>query len=147
MPLISFFWHLSLTVPYSQSDDESIIVLIGFRTHYHKIQLIGALTFLSWIHLRKKQKPESHPNFIPLPFFPETGLKTSRCVIHSLYQEEGRNSFFFPKKIKVQKNFFNYFLIGESLLYNVVVSSAIQQCESAISIHMSPPSWTCLSSP
>ena len=33
-----------------------------------------------------------------------------------------------------------FFLIGGKLLYNVVLVSAIHQCESAISIHMSPPS-------
>ena len=33
------------------------------------------------------------------------------------------------------------FLIGKELHYNVLIS-AIQQCESLISIHMSPPSWT-----
>ena len=32
------------------------------------------------------------------------------------------------------------FLIGEKLLYNVVLVSAVQQCESAISIYISPPS-------
>ena len=32
------------------------------------------------------------------------------------------------------------FLIGGYLLYNVVLVSAIQQHESAISIHISPPS-------
>ena len=33
------------------------------------------------------------------------------------------------------------------MLYNVVLISAIQQCESAISIHMAPPSWTSLPRP
>ena len=33
---------------------------------------------------------------------------------------------------------FNFFLIGGSLLYNVVLVSAIQQCGSAISIHIYP---------
>ena len=31
------------------------------------------------------------------------------------------------------------FLIGGKLLYNVVLVSAIQQCESAICMHISPP--------
>ena len=39
-------------------------------------------------------------------------------------------------------NFF--FLIGVQLLYNVVLVSAVQQSESAICIHISPPSWTSL---
>ena len=30
------------------------------------------------------------------------------------------------------------------LLYNVLLASAVQQCESAICIHISPPSWTSL---
>ena len=36
------------------------------------------------------------------------------------------------------------FLIGGELLYNIVLVSAIHQHESAISIHMSPRSWTSL---
>ena len=32
------------------------------------------------------------------------------------------------------------FLIGGYLLYNVVLASAVQQCESAVSTHVSPPS-------
>ena len=43
--------------------------------------------------------------------------------------------------------FFNLFLIGEWLLYNVVLLSAIQQHESAVSICISPPSWTYLPRP
>ena len=35
--------------------------------------------------------------------------------------------------------FLNFFLIGVWLLYNVVLVSAIQQCEAAKSIHRSPP--------
>ena len=31
--------------------------------------------------------------------------------------------------------------------YNVVLVSAVQQYESAIIIHISPPSWACLPSP
>ena len=34
----------------------------------------------------------------------------------------------------------NLFLIGGQLLYNVVLVSAIQHCESATKIHMSPVS-------
>ena len=33
------------------------------------------------------------------------------------------------------------FIIGEKLLYNVVLVFAIHQHESAIGIHLSPPSW------
>ena len=36
--------------------------------------------------------------------------------------------------------FYNLFLIGGQLLYNVVLVSTVQQCESALSIHISPPS-------
>ena len=43
------------------------------------------------------------------------------------------NNFFFI--------FYICFLIGEKLLYNVLLVSAIQQCESAVSIYVSPPSW------
>ena len=39
------------------------------------------------------------------------------------------------------------FLTGGKLLYNVVMSSAIQQCESVIIIHISPSFWAFLSSP
>ena len=39
-------------------------------------------------------------------------------------------------------SFFKKFFIGRSLLYNIVLVSAIQQQESATGIHMSPPSWT-----
>ena len=34
----------------------------------------------------------------------------------------------------------SYFLTGGKLLYNVVLFSVVQQCESAIIIHISPPS-------
>ena len=37
-------------------------------------------------------------------------------------------------------NFLNLFLIEGYLLYNIVLVSAIHQNESALSIHMSPPS-------
>ena len=36
-----------------------------------------------------------------------------------------------------------FFLIVGSWLYNVVLVSAVQQCESVIILYMSPPSWTC----
>ena len=38
--------------------------------------------------------------------------------------------------------FFNLFLIGGQLLYNVMLVSAIYQYQSAICIHVSAPSWT-----
>lgn len=41
--------------------------------------------------------------------------------------------------------FFNLFLIGVSLLYNIVLVSLVQCRDSAICIHMSPPSWVFLS--
>ena len=45
------------------------------------------------------------------------------------------------KKVVALKRLFKYlFLIGGSLLYNVVLLSAIQRRESALSMHMSPHS-------
>ena len=41
-------------------------------------------------------------------------------------------------------SFLNLFLIEGWLFYNIVLASAIHQHESAIGIHMSPPSWTSL---
>ena len=41
----------------------------------------------------------------------------------------------------------NLFLIGGFLLYNIVLVSAMCQHESAIGIHMSPPSSTSLPLP
>ena len=38
--------------------------------------------------------------------------------------------------------YFNFFFIGVQLLYNVALLSAVQQSESAVCIHVSPPSWT-----
>ena len=40
--------------------------------------------------------------------------------------------------------FLNLFLIEGQLLYNVVLVSAIQQCVSAVSIHISPLAWASL---
>ena len=38
-------------------------------------------------------------------------------------------------------------LIERSLFYNIVLVSAIQQQDSAVGRHMSPPAWTCLPPP
>ena len=38
-------------------------------------------------------------------------------------------------------NIYPFFLIGGQLLYNIVLVSAIQQCESAISIYIVPLFW------
>ena len=38
----------------------------------------------------------------------------------------------------------HFFCIGIQLLYNVVLVSAVQQCESATCTHTSPPSWASL---
>ena len=43
-------------------------------------------------------------------------------------------------------NFF-FFLIGVELFYNVVLVSAVQQSESALCIHVTPPSWPSLQLP
>ena len=40
-----------------------------------------------------------------------------------------------------------WFLIGVELLYNFVLVSAVQQRESAMSVHISPPSWASLTLP
>ena len=45
------------------------------------------------------------------------------------------------------KELLNLFLIGGWLLYNVVLFSATHQHESAIGLHMSPPSWASLPPP
>ena len=42
---------------------------------------------------------------------------------------------------------YSFYLIGIYLLYNVVLVSAVQRSESAICIHISPPSWTSLPPP
>ena len=42
---------------------------------------------------------------------------------------------------------FNFFFIGGKLLYNFVLVSAIQQCESVIIIHIFLRSWASLPSP
>ena len=50
-----------------------------------------------------------------------------------------------PIFLDIWKNYL--FLIGGYLLYNIVLISAMHQHESAIGIHISPPSWTSLSPP
>ena len=44
-------------------------------------------------------------------------------------------------------NFFFYFLIERLLLYRIFLFSVKHQHESAVGVHMSPPSWTSLPSP
>ena len=39
----------------------------------------------------------------------------------------------------------DFFLIEVYLLYDVVLVSVVQQSESALRIHISPPTWTSLS--
>ena len=59
------------------------------------------------------------------------------CIIHApILVPLSPSPFVYLKKL-----FLNLFLIGGELLYNVVLVSAVQQCESAISIHISPPSY------
>ena len=43
--------------------------------------------------------------------------------------------------------FMSYFIFGVLLLYRVMLVSAVQWSESAICIHISPPSWVCLAPP
>ena len=52
----------------------------------------------------------------------------------------GNSSFFFFFLRSIEQNI----TIGAHLLYNIVLASATHQHESAIGIHMSPPSWTLL---
>ena len=40
-----------------------------------------------------------------------------------------------------------FFFIGIYLLYNIILVSAVQQSESAICIHICPPSWISLPTP
>ena len=40
-----------------------------------------------------------------------------------------------------------YFLTGRKLLYNISLVSVVKQCNSLISIHISPPSWASFPSP
>ena len=51
--------------------------------------------------------------------------------------------FFFISSIRISFLKF-YFLIGRKLLYHVALVPAVQQCKSAIIIHISLPSWTSL---
>ena len=57
-----------------------------------------------------------------------------------LEQEMATNSSIFFFFFQVESLLTYLFLIGEKLLYNVVRISAIQQCKSAIIIHIWPPS-------
>ena len=52
----------------------------------------------------------------------------------------GQLRLWWGRKIHKQTAPFFFFLIGGWLLYNVVLVSAVQQCESALSIHISPSS-------
>ena len=51
------------------------------------------------------------------------------------------------KNLKPWLYFFYIFLIEGLLLYNIVLVSAVHKHESAIAIHMSPPSWASLPPP
>ena len=41
----------------------------------------------------------------------------------------------------------NLFLMRWQLFYNIVLASAVQQCESTVNIHILPPSWLSLPLP
>lgn len=108
----NFFLLAYFTMPYNGSDGEDIIILMGSRTCYHKIWHLGTLKILSWRSLRRRQKKqESHTNFTLLSFFPETGLKTPKWNVPSLYQEEGRNSYHQNQGIWGQEIYINKPLI------------------------------------
>ena len=49
-----------------------------------------------------------------------------------------------PSMISMGLSFIFYYLIGVELLYNVVLASAVKQCESALSIHISRASQVAL---
>ena len=65
-------------------------------------------------------------------------------------QDQGTNTFTFLKvalRPSVRDTLTAWFSIGVELLYNVVLVSAVQWSESAVRIHMSPPSWASLPPP
>ena len=70
--------------------------------------------------------------------FPTSVLKSQSCILLITKQ--------FPiENIFTSDIYFLKFLIGRQLVYNLLLASTIQQHESAICIHMSPPSWKSLS--
>ena len=84
---------------------------------------------------------QSHHRF-PSPFFALSHVPYGSALYFiswELWHGHSRAHFIFW----LFKNIFLKFLIGGKLLYNVVLVFAIQ-CELAVSIYMSPPSWTSL---
>ena len=61
-------------------------------------------------------------------------------ILDSVCAHEVLFLFFLISSIRISFLKF-YFLIGRKLLYSVVLVSAVQQCKSAITIHISLPSW------
>ena len=86
---------------------------------------------MTWIKVFKKCQywGEDLPHFI------------FRLCLELLW-EMGEGSVTPRASITIVFNFF--FFIGVLLLYNGVLVSAVQQSESAIRIHISPPSWISL---
>ena len=85
-------------------------------------------------HLDERSKNFSFILFINnflFKYYYYTDLKVISSVLHS------QSTFIF----------LNLFLIEGQLLYNVVLVSAVQKCESAISVYISPPSWASLPHP
>ena len=66
-------------------------------------------------------------------------------ILDSVWAHEVLFLFFLISSIRTSFLKF-YFLIGRKLLYSVVLVSAVQQCKSAMIIHISLPSWTSLPS-
>ena len=94
-------------------------------------QICTRRKWMTWIKVFKKCQywGEDLPHFI------------FRLCLELLW-EMGEGSVTPRASITIVFNFF--FFIGVLLLYNGVFVSAVQQSESAIRIHISPPSWISL---
>ena len=70
----------------------------------------------------------------------------TREVPKKLARKKNINQCVGPMRV-IWRNYFIfifYFFIGGYLLYNVVLISAIQQCQSIITMYISPPCWAYL---
>ena len=83
--------------------------------------------------------------YLPTSLHPEASY--SIIIIHLLGGSTDQPWQKSSMGLKMNKAFFFFsFLIGRKLQYNVVLVSIIQQCKSAIIIHISPSSWASLPS-
>ena len=96
--------------------------------------------FLPYIHMNQPWVYMCFPSCTPLPPpSPSHPSESSQCTNPehpASCTKPGLAIYFTYDNIHVY-----LFLIGEKLLYNFVLVSAIHQHESAIGIHPSPPSW------